>query len=101
MWKLIRNGGRRELYNKGIHNLYPSTHIISDETKEDKIEGTCSTHMDVWVGENLKTREKFGDRRRWENNIKISVPLRRCVAMDLFSVSSKENRCLGMDASVW
>jgi hypothetical protein len=24
----------------------------------------------VWVGENLKTREKFGDRRRWENNIK-------------------------------
>jgi hypothetical protein len=46
MWKLIRNGKWKELYNEDIYNLYPSPHTISDETKENKMEGTCSTHAD-------------------------------------------------------
>jgi hypothetical protein len=47
MCKLIKTKGEwKELYNEGIYNLYPLTHIISDETKENKMEGTCSSHSD-------------------------------------------------------
>jgi hypothetical protein len=46
MWKLIKNSEWKELYNEVIHNLYPSTYIISEETKEDNMERTCSTHAD-------------------------------------------------------
>jgi len=37
-------GGWRRLHSEELHNLYASSHNISNQVKEDEMGGACSTH---------------------------------------------------------